>query len=233
MVLSGWPCWAAIALGFLWLTAILRLATRAKPAPNADIRETLGHYGLLSTALSLALIIAFHATWLSPAFSQSIGRRIVSPLGLTLVLTIAAGIIFSAFGLGRARWIGLLSSLLLFGWYGTLATSAAILGPPVTRHSTHYIVPDYYTGWIEVRYSTPSASPLPETGSERQCRIPADGIVQTSTPFETGWATDSFVYASGLKAPVVITQTENGNRFKAFIGTEDQYMKTKGGAGAK
>lgn len=136
----------------------------------------------------------------------------------------------SGFGLGRARWISLVSSLLLFGWYGTLATGAAVFGPPLTRHPRHFVVPDYFAGWIEVHYSIATASPLPEVGGEQQCTIPKGGVLETSTSLETGWATDSYFYASRQKAPVVLTQVENGTVFKAFIGTEDQYLKTQAGA---
>jgi len=62
------------------------------------------------------------------------------------------------------------------------------------RTPDHFLLPDGFTGWVYVRYDDPSCAPLDMRDGRRVVRIPADGRLCTSTPYETGSARDLYEY---------------------------------------
>jgi hypothetical protein len=75
-----------------------------------------------------------------------------------------------------------------------------------TRYSAHrasrFLIPDGYTGWIRVEFEAPGAPPLPMQNGQYILKIPADGILRTSSPEQYGWAQDHYYYdsAQGVRA---------------------------------
>jgi hypothetical protein len=75
-----------------------------------------------------------------------------------------------------------------------------------TRHenqrSSRFLIPDGYTGWIRVEFEVQGAPPLPMESGEYVLRIPATGILQTSSTEQYGWAQDHYYYysAQGMRA---------------------------------
>lgn len=65
------------------------------------------------------------------------------------------------------------------------------------RQKVVYEMPNRFTGWVEVRYGIPAAPPLPEANGSFVIRVPASGVVETSTEFQEGFAEDTFHYVAG------------------------------------
>ena len=62
--------------------------------------------------------------------------------------------------------------------------------------SSRFLIPEGYTGWIRVEFEVQGAPPLSTEGGEYVVRIPADGILRTSSPEQYGWARDHYYYYS-------------------------------------
>jgi hypothetical protein len=113
-----------------------------------------------------------------------------------------------------------------------------------TRNSTHrasrFLIPEGYTGWIRVEFEVPDAPPLPMQNGQYILKIPADGILRTSSPEQYGWAQDHYYYdsAQGVRALPESGQAElvwgriNGEASAAsgkrkyeefFVGTAQQF----------
>ena len=65
-----------------------------------------------------------------------------------------------------------------------------------TRRPSRFLVPQGYTGWVRVEFEVPGAPPLPIEAGQYVLRIPADGILRTSSPEQYGWAKDHYYYDS-------------------------------------
>jgi hypothetical protein len=88
--------------------------------------------------------------------------------------------------------VGVFTLLLLTGlalWLNVSARSS-------TRHSSRFLIPEGYTGWIRVEFEVQSAAPLSMEDGEYVLKIPADGILRTSSREQYGWARDHYYYES-------------------------------------
>ncbi len=95
---------------------------------------------------------------------------------------------------GRYTRIGVvvLSLALLTGlgfWLGMNARHS-------TRRPARFLIPEGYSGWIRVEFEVQGAPVLPMEGSEYVVKIPANGILRTSSPEQNGWAKDHYYYYS-------------------------------------
>ncbi|MFZ0417627.1 MAG: hypothetical protein WAM04_05960 [Candidatus Sulfotelmatobacter sp.] len=62
--------------------------------------------------------------------------------------------------------------------------------------SSRFLIPEGYTGWIRIEFEVQGAAPLPMDGGEYVLRIPADGVLRTSSAEQYGWAQDHYYYYS-------------------------------------
>ncbi len=88
--------------------------------------------------------------------------------------------------------VGALTLALLIGlvlWLSASARSSA-------RHSSRFLIPEGYTGWIRVEFEVHDAEPLPMEHGEYVLKIPADGVLRTSSTEQYGWAKDHYYYES-------------------------------------
>lgn len=101
--------------------------------------------------------------------------------------------IFPEAASGSARiLVGVLTLALLTGvalWLRVSAWNS-------TRHSSRFLIPQGYTGWIRVEFEAQGASPLPMQHGEFVLKIPADGVLRTSSREQYGWAKDHYYYES-------------------------------------
>jgi hypothetical protein len=67
--------------------------------------------------------------------------------------------------------------------------------------SSRFLIPDGYTGWVRVEFEVQGAPPLPIDHGEYTIRIPADGVLRTSSAEQYGWAHDRYYYYSGQSMP--------------------------------
>jgi hypothetical protein len=65
------------------------------------------------------------------------------------------------------------------------------------RMPQDHLVPEGYTGWCTATYGVAGAPPLPVEGGHRILRYDANGVLETSSPFEEGIAVDNYYYVSG------------------------------------
>jgi hypothetical protein len=197
--------------------------------------------------MAVAALLLLHLSWISVGLSQRLGDTTVRMLSYGLFLSTLTGFLLSVVGLGKIRLLGIGTCLITGFWWFTVATAAAIsMGPPVARHPTNFFIPDGYVGWVEVKYAAQNEPALKKKDGKYICRIPANGLLKTSSPLEAGWAKDEyFYYAEGGSIHVLTNtgwgrggmiwagrsqfqQMPDGSRSKEaeyffFVGTEEQY----------
>jgi hypothetical protein len=88
--------------------------------------------------------------------------------------------------------VGILTLALLTGLTLWLSMSAH---KPLQRTS-RFLIRDGYTGWIRIEFEVPDAPPLPTENSQYVLRIPAEGLLRTSSTEQYGWANDQYFYYS-------------------------------------
>ena len=63
-----------------------------------------------------------------------------------------------------------------------------------------YLLPEGYEGCVVIRYDIPDAPKLKIENNEIVYRVPEDGIIETSSPYDYGWVNDEHSGAFQLKA---------------------------------
>ena len=138
---------------------------------------------------------------------------------------IAVGICTLAVLLGAAAWL-------------------TIGGRHSTRHSSRFLIPEGYVGWVRVEFQVNGAPPLPVEGGEYLFKFPPSGLLSTSSSEEYGWAKDHYFYYSEKDTRIVrdtgpssgrliwgkINGEESGSQGKRkyeefFVGTEQQFRE--------
>lgn len=112
----------------------------------------------------------------------------------------------------------------------SLAMESAIsMGAPLVRHPTKYLIPENYVGWIEVRYGETTDPVLPVDKGTLICRIPADGVLVTSSLLEEGWAKDEYFYYSQDGSVSELRETGWGSGGMIWGGS-DEWQQTQSGS---
>jgi hypothetical protein len=119
------------------------------------------------------------------------------------------------------------------------------MGAVTARHPTIFLIPKGYIGWIKIEYGR-NALPLEMSAGKYICRIPASGVLATSSPLEEGWAKDEYFYYSEDGSTEVLPDTGWGRggmiwaasvsgisptakQFTQtfYVGREDQYHRNE------
>jgi hypothetical protein len=200
MVLSGGWLDFILFLLALWLALLCRsfwklLKERANNQSGVRNKLTLVGIGFSSVAVGSLLLL--HLSWVSPAISQHLGVTAIRVLSIFIFGPTLVGLLLSAAGSGRMRFLGIGTTLITGLWWLSLWMMAAIsMGAPIARHPTNFLVPQGYVGWVSVRYGEKDATALEMKSGTRICRIPDVGLLRTSSPVEMGWAKDEYFYYS-------------------------------------
>lgn len=118
-------------------------------------------------------------------------------------------------------------------WFGVNPRNA----PP---RSLHLFIPEGYSGWVRVEFEIQGEAPLPSEAGHTVLKIPASGVLKTSSPEEYGWARDYYYfYSDSGSRPLadsgpgrMIWGKINGEASgvsgkrkyeEFFVGTEEQY----------
>jgi hypothetical protein len=75
------------------------------------------------------------------------------------------------------KWIYSISLLIFLAFAAWIFHSCA----KSSRHPLYLEVPQSYSGWVFIQYEVPGAPPLPIEDGDLRARIPADGVLQTTT----------------------------------------------------
>jgi len=84
----------------------------------------------------------------------------------------------------------------------TLALAIALvtwftLGPrDTTPRSLRFFIPEGYSGWVRVEFEVSGAPALLSEAGQTVLKIPATGVLRTSSPEPYGWAKDRYYYYS-------------------------------------
>jgi hypothetical protein len=78
--------------------------------------------------------------------------------------------------------------LVVVAWFGIPHRSAS-------PRSLRFLIPEGYSGWVRVEFEVSGAPQLPSEAGQTVVKIPASGILKTSSPEQYGWARDSYFYS--------------------------------------
>ena len=134
--------------------------------------------------------------------------------------------------------VGICSLALFLGVAGWLTIDAR----HSIRHSSRFLIPEGYVGWVRVEFQIKDAPPLPVEGGEYLFKLPPSGLLRTSSSEEYGWAEDHYFYYSEKGTRILrdtgpsserliwgkINGEESGSQGKRkyeefFVGTEQQF----------
>lgn len=77
------------------------------------------------------------------------------------------------------------------------------------RTSRYYYLPKGFHGWVTIKFEKEGAPPLEIKDGAYQIYIPPDGILETSSRLESGWARDEFFFTDGKTNELIPKQLEN------------------------
>ena len=91
------------------------------------------------------------------------------------------------------------AATILFSFAACLLTACA-----PQRTPQHYLLPLGFTGWAYIKYDDQNCQALEMRDGRRVARIPPDGRLCTSTPFQSGVARDLWEYVrpDGTTSPL-------------------------------
>lgn len=248
-MISGRPLVYLLILLAAWFSLLCGALWKALRPPFArGPRTYLTFAGLDCSTMAVGALLVLHLSWLSVEVSQRLGEGGIRIIALLLFWPTLAGFVLSTAGSGRMRFLGVGTCLATGFWWLSLAIGAGIsMGAPIARHPARFLIPRGYVGWIKVKYGE-TAPALELSNGTYICRVPANGILATSSHLEDGWAKDEYFYYSddgSLEAlpdtgwggggmiwagNVGSTQPQDGSRptrlaESFYVGREDQYRR--------
>lgn len=105
--------------------------------------------------------------------------------------------------------------------------SAFIIGFAIFMQRTNkdIYLPPNFQGWAKIYYSVPNANALEKKNGAYQLYIPANGILQTSTPLEDGTGRDTYYIEKNSKyEEIPHTQVINNDRKRKIHRNEYHYV---------
>lgn len=113
------------------------------------------------------------------------------------------------------------------------------------RLSSQFLIPDGYVGWVKIEFQVPDATAVPVERDRYVFKIPANGMLRTSSPERYGWGKDEYYYenhgilrrlptdASGRLIWGKVNGEHGGSSGphpfeEFFVGTEQQFKEMAG-----
>lgn len=219
-MLSGRPLVLVLVLLAAWFSLVWVVTRKAYRTRKSETRRNyLAIAGLGCSAVAVGALLVLHLTWLSSDLSQGLGVGAIRILALLLFCPALVGLVLNIGGTGRIRFVGLATCLATGLWWFTLAMGSAIsMGAPIARHPTRFLIPKAYIGWIKIEYGR-NAQPLEMSSGKYICRIPAYGVLATSSPLEEGWAKDEYFYYADDGSTEVLPDTGWGGGGMIWAGS--------------
>lgn len=241
---------ALLSLWFALLCWCFWKLLKARGINQTGRRYQLTLAGMGFSIVAVASLLVLHLSWVSPAISQHFDVALIRVLSALLFWPTLAGLLLSAVGSGRMRFVGIGTTLITGLWWFSLSMEAAISmgAPPLARHPTKFLMPEGYVGWVSVRFGEKDATALDVNNGTRICQVPDVGLLRTSSPVEKGWAKDEYFYYSQDGSLRSLRETGwggggmiwgNGTEWKQtskgtsptqvtayfYVGTEEQYHR--------
>lgn len=181
--------------------------------------------GLLALATIYSLLVSFKTSKVDES------RTLFFPGGVGRSARIAVVVCSVAAVIGLSAW-------LIFGRQNSGVQS-------LRRLSSRFLLPDGYVGWVKIEFQVPGALPVPVERGQYVFRVPADGMLKTSSPERYGWGKDEYYY-SGAGLRRLPTDAANGRLVwgringehgsssgprpyeEFFVGTEQQFKELAG-----
>ena len=66
----------------------------------------------------------------------------------------------------------------------------------MSSRSLRFLIPEGYSGWVRVEFEVSGAPPLLSDAGQTVLKIPATGVLRTSSPEQYGWAEDYYYFYS-------------------------------------
>jgi hypothetical protein len=188
---------------------------------------------------------------------EAAGKFVQVTLGITtlamLVLTSAylawalfrsddkSNVLFPSSAGRRARSITIaFFSIVLIGSIAMLVVSVQ----KQKRRPSLFLIPEGYVGWVRIEMANNTAPPLPIENGYYVVQLPESGLLKTSTPIESGWASDDYFYYSTRGRSVLRATAWGGGGMiwagrtgreesdgvgtyyqEFFVGTEEEYRE--------
>jgi hypothetical protein len=163
--------------------------------PGRAIRDYFTIIGFGLSLVAVASLLILNLTWISASVSQYLGVSPIKALSQFVFWSTVAGLLFSAVGSGRKRFLAVASCLVTgFVWFGLAMSAAISMATPLVRHSSKFLIPVNYVGWVAVKYGEAKAPALQTKDGVLIYRIPPDGNLATSSALEQGWGEDEYFY---------------------------------------
>ncbi len=217
-MISGWSLALALTLFVVWLLLLWATSRLVRKNGINPLRDRITLAGLMSASLAVAALLAMSLTWVSPDVSQRLGATPVRILALTLFWSTITGFILCLAGSGRMRFAGAASCVASgFVWFVLALGTGISMGPPLVRHPNRYLIPAGYVGWVKIEHGG-DGPPLSLQEGVYLCRIPANGVLMTSSPLERGWAKDEYFYYEKDDSPKELANTGWGKGGMIWAG---------------
>jgi hypothetical protein len=258
MALSGWVLYVTLLFLVAWFVTMLYVTylawRRSSKEFDTQFRSWFTFAANALASIAILSLVILHVSWVSPEISQRAGTKLVQIVAIFLFFPSVAGFALSLIGRGRMRFLGTASTALSGAWWFVLAVDSGIsMGSPQARHPIKFLIPEGYVGWVEVSYGLEGSPPLPIKDGSLICKIPANGVLGTSSHLELGWGNDDYDFYSpdgslrqiretnwgdgglvwgGQVSHAVGEKTADYRRDEfIYIGTEDQFKQgvTKNG----
>jgi hypothetical protein len=255
-MLSGSFLYLASLLLIAWLVflcrTLWRLALASSSRTEPDMRMYLTLAGIGCSTVAVGALLALLLSWFSVEISQYLGVKAIRIFSLLIFWPTLGGLLLCVGGRGRIRFLGIATCLVTGVCLFTLSmgTAIAVGAAPIVRHPTKYLIPEGYVGWVSIKHGE-NADPLQLSSGKYISRIPANGVLFTSSLMEDGWARDEYFYYSPNGSLRELRNTswgeggmiwaganewelsQDGSKPRKFtenfyVGTEDQYHRKEG-----
>jgi hypothetical protein len=103
--------------------------------------------------------------------------------------------------------IGFATLMLVIGvgaWIKLTLASTATRNP--AARSYHFLIPEGYTGWVRVEFEIPGAPALPTESGQTVIKVPASGVLKTSSAEQAGLANNDYAsYSNETARPLPVS----------------------------
>lgn len=110
-----------------------------------------------------------------------------------------------------------------------LCLATLLVGCTKARTANRIVVPSGDTGWYRICYGRPGAPSLSTQNESRLVEFRGDHAIETSSAFESGWASDQYFYQGATGDPVQLSNSPKGPE----VAVREDYVSVHDGNNAQ